>query len=227
MKRIITSVGLAAGGAAAAAFMSTGIAAADDAPNPGPFGLTPVGELDVTGQTGKPLENIAYGTQDFNFDSNDISPFLHDFFTDNVTVGDAPLDLDTGYQFDADDLKVIDTLTFGGDQQQILFPGIDNTNIDGGVIDIHNWGNDWGYIYIDLVGAGDVGATNDAIGAWYATPFGTFDVSWLENGSLFGSPYLESQLFDLTDFNPGADFSDHALEPGTSGLDGFLGLLGG
>jgi hypothetical protein len=227
MKRIITYAGLAVGSAAAAAFMSTGIAAADDAPNPGPFGLTPVGELDVTGQTGKPLENIAYGTENFDFDSKDIAPFAQDFFTDNVTVNGDPLDLSNDYAFSDENLKVIDTLTFAGDQQQILFPSIDNTNIDGGVIDIHNWGNDWGYIYIDLVGAGDVGDTNDAIGAWYATPFGAFDVSWLEDGSLFGTPYLESQLFDLTDFNPGGDFSDQALEPGTSGLDGLLGFLGG
>jgi hypothetical protein len=221
MNRTITSAGLAAGGAIAAGFLSLGVAAAapsNDASNP--FGLTPFGPLDITSQTGDPLGNIVYGTQTFSFDSADVQPLIADFLSDHVTYDGEPLDF-TGANsliFDGLEANVIDKMQFGGTalqnllgEQQILIPAIEGTNIESGVIDMHNWGGDFGYLYMDLVGAGDIGDANDAIGAWLVTPFGTYDVSWWEDGSFFGFPYLESRLFDVDAFNPGADFSDGAL----------------
>ena len=53
--------------------------------------------------------------------------------------------------------NVIDNVQFnnlfnGLAEQQILLPNIAGTNIEDGVIDIHNFGNGFGYEYIDLVG---------------------------------------------------------------------------
>jgi hypothetical protein len=218
MNRIITSGGLAAGGAMAAAFLSTGIAAADDGSNP--FGLTPAGDLNITSQTGDVFENIAYGTETFNFNSEDIAPFVQKFLDNNVTVGGSPVTLGSE-TFTANDLQteVIDKVAFGGQgEQQVLIPGIDNTNIDGSVIDIHDFGHDFGYVYIDLVGPGPThpnsDGIHDAIGTWLVTPLGTFDVSSWEDGTFFGGlAYLESQLFDLSGSSIGTDFSDTALTP--------------
>lgn len=225
MTRIITTVGLATGGAAAAAFLSMGAAAA--APNgpgyntdPNPFGLTASDVADITGQTGSPLMNIASGTQDFTFNSNDVAPFIQAFLEKHVTLDGQAIDFDENnpWQFAANDLNIINKLEFYGSEQQIIFPGIEGTNVDWGVTDIRNFGDlfglgNFGYVYIDLVGAGDVGPTDDAIGAWYTTPWGAFDVSWLEDGSVFGIPYMESQLFDMSDFNPGAEWADLTTVP--------------
>ncbi|HEU0191759.1 MAG TPA: hypothetical protein VFR17_10910 [Mycobacterium sp.] len=213
MNRAVASVLLTAGGAALAALMSSGVAAA--APEDGGsgaanmFGLTPAGPADFTSQTGDVYQNYAYGTQTFNFDSNDMQPWIEKFLEQNVKVDGNPLTFNSSDPtiFDGLQTHVIDKNWFGGFQeQQILFQGTPDTNFTNGIIDIHHFGP-IGYIYIDLVGAGNAGPTNDAIGTWMVTPMGTYDVSSWENGTFFGGlAYLESQLFDLSDFNPGADF---------------------
>lgn len=236
MNRNVTLIGVVAGGVLTAMALSMGSASADevqDSPTttpgnyglniPNPFGLTPTAEPDITGMVGNPwYQRTLSGTQLFDFDSKNIAPFVQDFMTKYVTVDGEPLDLkDSSYLFGGLNLPVIDTMEFYTSQQQIILPreyfeNLD-TNVEWGVINIHNFGNffgPWGYVYIDLVGAGNVGPTDDAIGTWITTPFGAFDVSWLENGSLFGSPYIESQLFDVSDFNPGAGWADSVEIPG-------------
>jgi hypothetical protein len=209
MNRIITSVTLASGGVAAAASLAMGVAAADpDATTVSvldPFGVTFVGSPDITYQTSDALEGIAYGHQTANFDSSSFAPYADQFFASNVTVDGQPLNLttnplaDSGVQTD-----IIDKLELGGlQEQQILLPSIAGTNIERGVIDIHDWGNGYGYEIIDLVGPGPThlnsNGVHDAIGAWLVTPTGTYDVSSWENGGDFGDlAYLENQLFDLS-----------------------------
>lgn len=235
MNRTITSAGLAASGAIAAGFLSLGVAAADgDKSNP--FGLTPVEDsLVITSQTGDPLGNVVYGQQNFTFDSADVQPLIASFLAKH-DAGDTAAYLfgdDSPITADGFTAHVIDKMQSGGfalqqllGEQQILLPAFDGTNIVpgalGGVIDMHNWGGDFGYLYMDLVGAGDLGETNDAVGAWLVTPFGTYDVSWWEDGSFFGDPYLESRLFDVADFNPGGDFSDAALNSASAGMFDWL-----
>lgn len=236
MNRNVTLIGVVAGGVLTAMALSMGSASADELPDgptttpgnyglnhPNPFGLTPIAEPDITGMVGNPwYQRTLSGTQLFDFDSKNIAPFVQDFMTKYVTVDGEPLDLkDASYLFGGLNLPVIDTMEYYTSQQQIILPPAYfedlNTNIEWGVINIHNWGNffgPWGYVYIDLVGAGNVGPNNDAIGTWFTTPFGAFDVSWLENGSFFGSPYVESQLFDVSDFNPGAGWADTVTAPG-------------
>jgi hypothetical protein len=182
---------------------------------PDPFGVTFVGDPDITYQTGDVFGNTAYGSQTFDFDSSSLAPFVDKFFTSNVTVDGQPLAL-ANNPLTADGLQanVIDSVQFnnlfnGLAEQQILLPSIAGTNIEDGVIDIHNFGNGFGYEYIDLVGPGethlDSNGIHDAIGAWLVTPMGTYDVSpWAG---------LESLLFDPANFDPGAAFPDAALTP--------------
>jgi hypothetical protein len=213
VNRIITSVTLASGGVAAAASMAMGVATADpDATTisvPDPFGVTFVGAPDITFQAGNASEDIAYGHQTLNFDSAAFGPSVDQFFTSNVTVGGHPLNLSTNPLADAGvQADIIDKLQSDGEaQQQILLPSIAGTNIESGVIGIHNFGNGYGYEYIDLVGPGTTHLNSNvdqAIGAWLVTPTGTYDVSQWENGGDYGGlAYQESQLFDLS--NPVPD----------------------
>jgi hypothetical protein len=80
MIRIVTSITLASGGPAAA-YAAMGVAAADpDATTisvPDPFGVSFVGNPDLTYQTGDASENIAYGYQTIDFDSSNFSSVFH------------------------------------------------------------------------------------------------------------------------------------------------------
>jgi hypothetical protein len=213
MNRIITSVTLASGAVAAAA-MAMGVAAADpDATTvsvPDPFGVTFVGPADITYQTANASEGIAYGHETLNFDSANFAPSVEQFFANNVTVDGQPLNVSTNPLTDSGlQADIIDKVFNGNQEQQILLPSIAGTNIEDGVIDIHNFGNGFGYEYIDLVGPGTThlgsNGVDDAIGAWVVTPMGTYDVSpWAG---------LEAQLFDPANFDPGAAFPDAALTP--------------
>jgi hypothetical protein len=214
MIRIVTSVTLASGGLAAAASFAIGVAAADpDATSisvPDPFGVSFVGAPDITYQTADASEGIAYGQQTIDFHSAAFGQSVDQFFTSNVLVNGQPLNLTTN-PLAADGLSVdiIDKLqSSGAAQQQILLPHIAGTNIDSGVIGIHNFGDGYAYEYIDLVGPGTTsmnsGGVDNAIGAWLVTPTGTYDVSQWENGGDYGNlAYQESQLFDLS--NPVPD----------------------
>lgn len=214
MLRIITSVTFASGGVAAAASLAMGVATADpDATTvsvPDPFGVTFSGAPDITYQTGDASENIAYGHQTIDFDSSNFGQSVDQFFASNVTVDGQPLNLSTNPLI-ANDLSanIIDKLQSDGQgEQQILLPSITGTNIDSGVIGIHNFGDGYAYEYIDLVGPGTTtlnsGGVDNAIGAWLVTPTGTLDVSQWEDGGDYGNlAYQESQLFDLS--NPVPD----------------------
>ena len=178
-----------------------------------PFGVTLVGDPDVTYQTGDVLANTAYGSQTIEFNSGDLAPFVQQFFTSNVTVDGQPLDLSSNPLTDAAlQAHVIDNVQFdapGISEQQILLPSIAGTNIEHGVIDIDNFGHGFSYDYVDLVGPGTThlgsNGVDDAIGAWLVTPMGTFDVSpWAG---------LEAQMFDPSNFDPSALFPDAALTP--------------
>jgi hypothetical protein len=214
MNRIITSVTLASGGVAAAASLAMGVATADpDATTisvPDPFGVTFVGAPDITYQIGDASEGIAYGQQTLDFDSTNFGQSVDQFFTSNVTVDGQPLNLTTNpLNADLVSADIIDKLQSDGEaQQQILLPAISGTNIDSGVIGIHNFGEGYAYEYIDLVGPGTTSLNSNgvdqAIGAWLVTPTGTYDVSQWEDGGDYGNlAYQESQLFDLS--NPVPD----------------------
>jgi hypothetical protein len=206
MLRIITSVTLASGGLAAAASVAMGVAAADpDATTitvSDPFGFTLEGSPDITYETSDATESIAYGHQTIDFDSANISSSVEQFFTNN-DINTTAL---TGDNLPVD---IIDKLQTGGEsQQQILLPEIPGTNIDSGVIGIHDFGDGYGYAYIDLVGPGNTALNSDgvsnAIGAFLITPTGTYDVSqWEDGGDYGGLAYQENKLFDLT--NPVSD----------------------
>ena len=206
MLRIITSVTLASGGLAAAASVAMGVAAADpDATTitvSDPFGFTLEGSPDITYETSDATESIAYGHQTIDFDSANISSSVEQFFTNN-DINTTAL---TGDNLPVD---IIDKLQTGGEsQQQILLPEIPGTNIDSGVIGIHDFGDGYGYAYIDLVGPGSAALNSDgvpnAIGAFLITPTGTYDVSqWEDGGDYGGLAYQENKLFDLT--NPVSD----------------------
>jgi hypothetical protein len=213
MRRTITSVTLASG-AAAAASLAIGVASADpDATTitvPDPFGVTFVGDPDITYQTGNATEDIAYGHQTLNFDSANLSPSVEQFFLNNVTVDGHPLNLESNPLI-ANNLQadVIDKLeSNGAAQQQILLPAIPGTNIESGVIGIHSLPGGYAYEYIDLVGPGTTSLNSNgvdhAVGAFLVTPTGTLDVSHWENGGDYGGQaYLESQLLDYD--NPVSD----------------------
>jgi hypothetical protein len=210
MIRIITSVTLASGGLAAAAYAAMGVAAADpDATTisvPDPFGVTFTGTPDFTYQTGDASEDIAYGQQLINLDSSNFGSSVDQFFTNsNVLVNGQPLNLTTNPLSDPNvHVDIIDKLQSNGQsEQQILLPAIQGTNIESGVIGIHNLGDGYAYEYIDLVGPGTTSANSDgvdnAVGAFLVTPTGTYDVSpWEDGGDYGGQAYLESQEFDLS-----------------------------
>jgi hypothetical protein len=180
-----------------------------------PFGVTFVGDPDITYQTGDVFGNTAFSDQTIDLNSSDLAPFVDNFFTNNVTVDGQPLNLSSNPLTDSDiTAHVIDKVDFNGSsdqfvEQQILLPSIAGTNIDHGVIDIDNFGNGYSYDYVDLVGPGTTHAgsngVDDAVGAWLVTPTGTYDVS----------PFavLEAQMFDPSNFDPSAFFPDAALTP--------------
>ena len=59
---------------------------------------------------------------------------------------------------------IVDKLQGGlGTQQQILLPAIEGTNIESGVIGIHDFGGGYGYAYIDLVGPGVTSLNSDGV----------------------------------------------------------------
>jgi len=203
MKRIITSVVL--GGAAAATSLSAGIAGADpDATTlavPDPFGFSLQGTLDPTYTADTASQSIAYGPQAIDFNAGTLSSPVEQFFSQYVTTtGGQPLPDNFTASLDADVVnKIQDGL---GTQQQIILGPIEGTNIDSGVIGIHDFGDGYGYAYIDLVGPGTTSvnsSVDNAIGAFLVTPDGTYDVSDVENGGDYaGLAYLESQLFDFS-----------------------------
>jgi hypothetical protein len=203
MKRLITSVVL--GGAAAATSLSAGIAAADpDATTlavPDPFGFSLQGTLDPTYTADTASQSIAYGPQAIDFNAGTLSSPVEQFFSQYVTTtGGQPLPDNFTASLDADVVnKIQDGL---GTQQQIILGPIEGTNIDSGVIGIHDFGDGYGYAYIDLVGPGSTSvnsSVDNAIGAFLVTPNGTYDVSDVENGGDYaGLAYLESQLFDFS-----------------------------
>jgi putative intracellular protease/amidase len=191
------------------------LSGATSASVPDPFGVTLVGDPDITYQTGDVFVNHIYGSQQFDFDSSNFAPYVDKFFTSNVTVDGQPLALADnpltadGLQANVVDVVQFDNLFNGLSEQQILLPSIAGTNIDHGVIDIENFGNGFGYESIDLVGPGTThlasNGVDDAIGAWLVTPMGTYDVSPLAD--------LEAQMFDPSNFDPSAFFPDAALTP--------------
>jgi hypothetical protein len=214
MHRIITSVTLASGGVVAAASMAVGVAAADlDATTisvPDPFGVTLLGTPAFSYQTGDSSFDVAYGHQTLDLDSANLDPYVQQFFADNVTVDGQPLNLSTNPLVDNGvPVTIIDKLESNGfAEQQILLPSIAGTNIESGVIDIHNNGDGYGYEIIDLVGPGTTNANSNgvdnAVGAWLLTPTGTYNVAQWENGGDFGNlAYLENELYDLN--NPVPD----------------------
>jgi hypothetical protein len=205
MRRILSSVVL--GGAAAATSLSAGIAAADpDATTivvPDPFGFSLSGTPDFSYTASNASQAIAYGGDTIDFDSAKLSAPVEQFFFNNVTYNDEPLS-STNVLNAAVQADIINKLQDGlGTQQQILLGPIEGTNIESGVIGIHDFGDGYGYAYIDLVGPGvtsvNSDGVNNAVGAFLVTPTGTYDVSHVENGGDYaGLAYLESQLFDFS-----------------------------
>jgi hypothetical protein len=205
MIRIITSVTLASGGLAAAAYAAMGVAAADpDATTVSitdPFGVTvaPNTSPDFITTLSSGTESYAYGNETINFDTSNLSPAVEQFFTSNV-----------GSPINAPDVTadIVDKVLPGGEtEQQILLPAITGTDIQSGVIDLHNWGGGYGYDYIDLVGPGTAAANangvSQAIATFLITPSGAIDVSSWEDGGDYGDlAYQESQLFDLSNNLP-------------------------
>ena len=122
MIRIVTSITLASGGSRRRRSVGMGVAAADpDATTisvPDPFGVSFVGNPDLTYQTGDASENIAYGYQTIDFDSSNFSSV----FTSNVTVDGQPLNLSTNPLI-ANDLQadMIDKLQSNGEAQQSAY----------------------------------------------------------------------------------------------------------
>ena len=200
MIRIFTSVTAASGGLAAAACAAMGVASADpDAETVSitdPFGVTVVPDTTVFTQTlSSATESYAYGTESINFDTSNLSSAVEQFFTSNVgsSTINTPATAD-----------IVDKVLPGGEtEQQILLPAINGTDIQSGVIDLHNWGGGYGYDYIDLVGPGTAAANangvDQAIATFLITPSGAIDVSSWEDGGDYGDlAYQESQLFDLS-----------------------------
>jgi hypothetical protein len=205
MIRIITSVTLASGGLAAAAYAAMGVAAADpDAAGVSitdPFGVTVVPSTtspEFITTLSSATESYAYGNETINFDTSNLSSAVEQFFTSNVG---SPINADVT-------ADIVDKVLPGGEtEQQILLPAISGTDIQSGVIDLHNWGGGYGYDYIDLVGPGTAAANANgvpqAIATFLITPTGAYDVSSWEDGGDYGDlAYQESQLFDLSNNLP-------------------------
>jgi hypothetical protein len=203
MIRIVTSVTLASGGLAAAAYAAMGVAAADpDATTVSitdPFGVTVDSGPVFTQTLSSATESYAYGNETIDFDTSNLSSAVEQFFTSNV--GSSPINADVT-------ADIVDKVLPGGEtEQQILLPAINGTDIQSGVIDLHNWGGGYGYDYIDLVGPGTAAANangvNQAIATFLITPTGAYDVSSWEDGGDYGDlAYQESQLFDLSNQLP-------------------------
>lgn len=206
MKRLITSVVL--GGAAAATSLSIGTAFADvgaegvTVPDPFGFSFDPLAGSDFSYTAGNALQSIAYANdQTIDFNAGSLAAPVEQFFQQYVTVNGQPIGDDFTATLQGD---IINKLQDGlGSQQQILLPAIEGTNIESGVIGIHDFGGGYGYAYIDMVGPGftslNSNGVDHAVGAFLVTPSGILDVSHVENGQDYGGlAYLESQLFDFS-----------------------------
>lgn len=205
MRRFTTSVVL--GGAAAAASLYAGVAAADPGDPttlvvPDPFGFS-FTDPDFTYQALTPIQSIAYGNGTIDINSGELAAPVQQFFEKYVTVNGEALSANNPLMTSIDG-DIVNKLQDGlGTQQQLIFDQILTTNIDSGVIGIHDFGDGYGYAYIDLVGPGfeslNSNGVDHAVGAFLVTPYGTFDVSNVENGQDYGGlAYLESQLFDFS-----------------------------
>jgi hypothetical protein len=173
--------------------------AAETDPASDPFGLTPSGDPDLTGGTGvPPFFDVGYGTQTFDFDSNDIAPYLQDILGlptgDDAVTGSATLD-------------VTDTDLFGITNQGITLPEDvtlgDQTLEAGSTLNVTDFGAGFENVYADLPGFGD--NDTDQVVDYLVTPFGNFDVS------NFVDP------FDLSDLGGGGDAGGDA--GGSAGAD--------
>jgi hypothetical protein len=202
-RRIVTTVGIAAGGALAATFLSTAVAAAGPGDDPDfvadPFGLTPTGNADLDAFAGvPPFFETGSGTQTFDFSSDDIAPFLQDIL--NLPTGDDAIT--------ADDvtLNVTDSENiFGQTSQGITLPEdvtLGDTTLDqNSVFDVENFGGGFGNVYADVLGVG-TGDNPQTVVDYLVTPFGNFDVS----------SFVQPFDFDLDTIDPstGLDFGSGA-----------------
>jgi hypothetical protein len=206
-RHITLTVGAAAGGMLAAAFLSTAAASAQPGDNDfvtDPFGLTPTGDADLTASGGAPpIFETAYGTQTFDFNGSEIASFLTSKVPDDIDLSDVTYDNAT--------LDVANTSFFGGGltNQEIVLPrdfdfGPDHGDFtlhEGSVFDVSNYGLGFGDVYVDLVNPdGDNQIYDEVI-----TPFGNFDISPLAQG-FDAAAFQPSDLADL-DPSAGLDFS--------------------
>jgi hypothetical protein len=207
IRHITFTVGAAAGGMLAAAFLTTGAASAAPDDVTDPFGLTPQGDADLSAAYGfPPLYEAAYGTQTFDFDGSKIA----DFLTNSSLVPD-DVDL-TGVTADDVTLGVENTQFFDGalTNQEIVLPfDVDLTDDftlqQGSVFDVANFGAGFGDVYVDLVGEGD--APNQIYDE-LITPFGNFDISPLVQG--FDAAAVDADALAGLDPSQGLDFSGGA-----------------
>jgi hypothetical protein len=147
---ITLTLGAAAGGLLAAAFLPVAVAFADD------FVFNPNSQPDVAGVTGyPPFDQDILAAQDFS---------VHDITT-NMDVGTF-----------AADTNALST-PFGFNNEEILVTG-DQTGVDtpptGSVFDTANFGNGFENIYADTLGTGMGGA--NTITDTFVTPFGDFNI---------------------------------------------------
>jgi hypothetical protein len=239
-RRIATTVGLAAGGALAATFFSTGIAAADDDggaadPVANAFGFTPTGEnTDVDTYGGLlPFFQSAAGTQEFDFDSGnldaDITPLLA-----GLPWGEDGTEL-SDVNFNVIDSS--DMLGLGLENQSMYLPddltvnaGTDDefTLEQGSALDVANFGGGWGNVYtnFNVDGVEGIDADTSQIHDTLITPFGNFDISDWVNALDFNP----AEVFDdPTAFDPSDGLIDASTDvgggSGEAAADGVFGLF--
>jgi hypothetical protein len=240
-RQITLTVGAAAGGMLAAAFLQTAVAAAavgadggaaanadltpasnadvtgdvgttpaaDTDPASDPFGLTPTGDPDLTGGTGvPPFFYVSFGTQTFDFYSNDIAPYLQDIL--GLPTGD---DAVTG----SADLGVTNTDLLGISNQGITLPDDvtlgDQTLEAGSTLNFTDFGFGFENVYADLPGLVD--DDSDKVVDYLVTPFGNFDVSSLVDpfdlSDLGGSGDVAGDTAAGAGADAGADLASSAL----------------
>jgi hypothetical protein len=223
-RRISLTVGAAAGGMLAAAFLSTATAFADDngtSDGADLFGFTLPSDMDWTGEAGWPpfLQEASAHTT-LSFDSDDAASGA---FGD-VSFGDDGITQDVGA-----DVTNYSTFT-GVDSQTIaltdpILDGDDHTVLgDGSVFNVTNAGFlGLGNVYADLDGVGDSGANE--VHDWLVTPLGTIDLSGLF-GDVDASDNLGDVSGSITDIDPSDGLNlDDGLFGGLGGL--FSGLFSG
>jgi hypothetical protein len=183
--------------------------AAETDPASDPFGLTPSGDPDLTGGTGvPPFFDVSYGTQTFDFDSNDIAPYLQDILGlptgDDAVTGSATLD-------------VTNTDLLGITNQGFTLPEDvtlgDQTLDAGSTLNFTDFGFGFENVYADLdgLGEGDSGQVVD----YLVTPFGNFDVSSLVDpfdlSDLGGGGEVSGDVGAAAGADAGADLASSAL----------------